>query len=265
MKIINKRLSLEEFKKYVSNKDFGVLPPTFLMLHHTWKPTKLSWRGQATIIGLKKYYEGLGWTSGPHLFIAEDGIWLFTDMYDVGIHAGAGNGTLKTGYSIGIEVVGDYDNKKWSGETKKNVVGTIKILMSKLNIKEKDIRFHSEYSSKTCPGKKITKEYVYNLLKEEEDIISNNYQELFKEVSKLLRNNYGDNLDDKDLVDIKENIEKNIKKIENQKTEIKKLTEIIEQKNIELEDLKVALEKNSGAYKLLKDIQRVFLSIINFK
>ena len=162
MKIVNKKLSLKEFGKYVNDKDFGSLPPTFIVLHHTYVPTVKTWNGQTTINGLKKYYEGKGWTAAPHLFIAEDGIWLFTDMYDVGIHAGAGNGTLKTGYSIGIEVVGNYDNKVWEGETYKNTVGAIKILQEKLGIPDKEIAFHRDFSSKSCPGWAITKDWVLN-------------------------------------------------------------------------------------------------------
>ena len=149
MKIVNKKLSIKEFEKYVAKKDFGTLPPTFLVIHHTYRPTVKTWNGSRTIQGLKTFYEDKGWSAGPHLFIAEDGIWLFTDMYDVGIHAGAGNGTLKSGYSIGIEVVGNYDNKVWEGETYKNTVGAIKALQEKLNIPDKEIMFHRDYRLKS--------------------------------------------------------------------------------------------------------------------
>lgn len=185
MNPIKKRLSLEEFKEYVNKKDFGELPPTFLVLHHTWRPTVKSWNGKSSIDGLDKYYRGLGWQgNGPHLFIAEDGIWLFTDMYEVGIHAGVGNGTLKTGYSIGIEVVGNYDNKVWSGETKKNTVGAIKVLMKTLKLDNDDIKFHRDYSSKSCPGNSITKDWVYKQLTETK--MEKKYQEFYdsKESSK---------------------------------------------------------------------------------
>lgn len=164
MKIVNKKLSLDEFEKYVKKKNFGKIPPTFIVLHHTWKPDVKDWQGQKSINGLKSYYERKGWTAGPHLFIAEDGIWLFTDMYEVGIHAGVGNGNLKTGYSVGIEVVGNYDNKEWSGKTKKNAIGAINTLLDKLKLKKRDIHFHSEYSAKTCPGLEITKGWLKSAL-----------------------------------------------------------------------------------------------------
>lgn len=169
MEIIAKKLTLEEAKVYIRDYDFGTIPPDRLVIHHTWKPRKEDWNGLVTIKGLKNYYEGLGWSVGPHLFIAEDGIWLFTPMREVGIHAGKGNsgGSMRNGtfwYSIGIEVVGDYDTEVWSGETKKNTLGTISALMKRLKLENNDIRFHREYSSKTCPGAAITKDWLFKEL-----------------------------------------------------------------------------------------------------
>lgn len=159
IKIINRRLSLDKFKDYVSKYNFGSLPADKLVIHHTWKPKKEKWAGKKTIQGLKKYYEGKGWPAGPHLFIAEDGIWLFSPMRKDGIHAGKLNHR-----SIGIEVVGDYDHEKWSGQTKKNALGAIKLLLEHLNITAESIYFHRDVSQKTCPGSAITKEWLFKEL-----------------------------------------------------------------------------------------------------
>ena len=179
MDILKKNLLLDDFRKYVSEYDFGLIKPTSLVVHHTWKPTKSDWRGESTLEGIERYYEGKGWSAGPHLFIAEDGIWLFTPMNEVGIHAGEGNATwtrlghehtgfhgpvgakLKS-YSLGIEVVGDYDLEKWSGETLKNALGVIKILMSLLSIPTESLYFHRDFPSakKSCPGLAIQKDWL---------------------------------------------------------------------------------------------------------
>jgi hypothetical protein len=207
MEIIGKNLSLKEFKDYVNQKNFGSIPPSWLVIHHTWKPTRDQWQGSRSIAGLKRFYEGKGWSAGPHLFIAEDGIWLFTDMYDVGIHAGVGNAHWKSkrtgrvyggylsssnfkllGYSIGIEVVGNYDNKIWSEETYKNTVVAIKILMKKLKLKNNDLKFHRDYSSKSCPGWAIKKEWLIKQLadlKLEEPQIKSKPEELKGEENEL--------------------------------------------------------------------------------
>lgn len=160
MNIINRKLSLNEFKAYISSFNFAPLNPTKIVLHHTWRPTTQEWKGQKSINGLKSFYEGKGWSAGPHLFIGEDGIWLFSPLNNTGIHSGEGNTK-----SIGIEIVGDYDNQQWAGKTKENVIGAVKALMIKLGIKADGIHFHRDYSTKSCPGNAITKEWVLNLLK----------------------------------------------------------------------------------------------------
>lgn len=161
MEIINKRLTLQEFRDYVKRYDFGSLPADKLVLHHTWRPAKEAWQGEWTIAGLKKYYEQKGWPVGPHLFVAEDGIWLFTPMRKNGIHAGSLNPR-----SIGIEVVGDYNTEKWSGQTKVNALGAIQVLMERLGLTENDIFFHRDASPKSCPGWAITKEWLFKELSE---------------------------------------------------------------------------------------------------
>lgn len=178
MKYLGGNKTLSEFRSYVQQKDFGSIPPNEIVIHHTWRPTKEQWKGRNSLEGIRDYYVSKGWAAGPHLFIAEDGIWLFTDMYDVGIHAGEGNATWKTptgrivkgysggwgaklqSYSIGIEVVGDYDTDVWTGETKKNTLGAIKVLLETLGLEYEDISFHRDYSSKSCPGHAITKEWL---------------------------------------------------------------------------------------------------------
>lgn len=194
MDIVDKNFNIGEFKKYVDEFDFGSIPPTKLVIHHTWKPTRKDWEGRESIFGLKNYYEGKGWPAGPHLFIAGDGIWSLTSMYNVGIHAGAGNATYKhrlTGkryrghisafsayirkflrlenYSIGIEVVGDYDVEQWEGKTRHNTFGAIKILMNRLGLKNEDIQFHRDFSKKTCPGSAITKDWIFRELENYDD------------------------------------------------------------------------------------------------
>jgi N-acetylmuramoyl-L-alanine amidase CwlA len=161
MKNFIKHFDRGEFTQYVIQKFFGYLPANKIVIHHTWKPDVKDWKGQRTMEGMKRYYEKLGWNAAPHIFIAEDGIWRMWDMRKDGIHAG------KLNYrSIGIEVVGNYDTKQWSGETKKNALHAIRELQKKLKIPNSEIYFHRDVSPKTCPGKMITKEWLFEQLKE---------------------------------------------------------------------------------------------------
>ena len=155
MEIVNRRLDLQEFEKYIADYDFSA-PPDKLVIHHTWRPEKDKWAGSRSVQELKNYYEEKNWPAGPHLFVADDGIWLFSPMRRDGIHAAG----LNRG-SIGIEVVGNYDYEKWTGQTKKNALGVIRLLMNRLNISRQNIFFHREVTQKTCPGKAITKEWLF--------------------------------------------------------------------------------------------------------
>jgi N-acetylmuramoyl-L-alanine amidase CwlA len=138
--------------------------------------------------GLKTYYEGLGWVAGPHIFVAPDGIWLFTDMSEVGIHAGAGNATwekdgkIYTGYSvagatlkeysIGVEIVGDYDEFVWEGAILDQALHVLSTLKKHFRWTHDQIRFHREFSPKSCPGNAITREWFDKKLTEFEQGVS---------------------------------------------------------------------------------------------
>jgi hypothetical protein len=161
---INRCLDIPAFRAYVAAYDFGPLPPSRLVLHHTVVPSEAEWRGLPTMRGMQSYYHGLGWGAGPHLYAAPDGIWLATPLYDVGIHAGVGNGSVAQGwYSIGLELVGDFDHALPGGAVWANAVAAMAALALRLGIAPKNlIRFHRDYSAKTCPGTAITKAWVWD-------------------------------------------------------------------------------------------------------
>lgn len=155
MKIINKCLTKEIFKKYIEKKKI-IRKIDKIVLHHTWDTVEQWKRGKVSCNFYKKMYEEKGWLSGPHLFIAPEGIWLFTDIAMQGTHANDGNKG-----SVGIEMVGRYDKKVPSGKIWKNTKSILEVLLNKFNLKPRDIRFHREYNhNKSCPGKFITKKWV---------------------------------------------------------------------------------------------------------
>lgn len=159
---IKKKLTPEEFKKYVDNKFFGFFPANKIVLHHTYRPNLETWRGIDTINALDRYYRSKGWKGlGPHLFIAPEGIWLFSDMRKNGIHAGRKGNRL----SIGIEMIGDYEKNKPFGTQWILVKYAITILNKKLNLEPENIKFHRDYTNTHCPGLAIKKSWVISELK----------------------------------------------------------------------------------------------------
>lgn len=163
--MIGRRLSSAEWLAYVANYQFGTIAPTRVVLHHTWIPTVAQWSGLQSMRAIQRYYAEKGWQAAPHIFVGPDGIWLFTPMKDVGVHAGTGNSGISGGrfwYSIGVEVVGDYDRTLPSGQVWEHTKAVLGGLSRRLNIPIAQLlSFHRDYTNqKSCPGWAITKSWV---------------------------------------------------------------------------------------------------------
>ena len=141
-------------------------------LHHTASPS-LYQRPDGFLAkhleNMRSYYSTeLGWRSGPHLFIDEDQVWGMTPLTETGVHASSFNRS-----AIGIEVLGDYDNedpKKGRGlQCWQTATAATKMLLEWLNLpaNDKTVLFHRDdpKTTKTCPGGKVQKTWVLDLIK----------------------------------------------------------------------------------------------------
>lgn len=190
--------SRESFASYVQGYNFGSIPPDYVVIHHTAIPSTLYARyptgsvwdaGEAGMsepqIQAKRkrqldnimvyYRDTRGWSAGPHLFIDEKYIWLFSPMSVVGVHASGGNsyrdnaGALH--YSIGLEVVGYYEYVTWPKAVADNVSGAVAALQQTLHtFKYIDkpwmggISAHRHYNKPSCPGAAIQPSYYMPIL-----------------------------------------------------------------------------------------------------
>ena len=164
--MIGRVLSIPDWLSYVAHYDFGPIAPSRVVLHHTAVPTVEQWAGLRSMLGMQRYYAGKGWTAAPHIYVGPDGIWLFTPMKDVGIHAGIGNSGVTNGkfwYSIGVEMVGYYDRVRPSGAIWEGAKAVLGGLSRRLGIAPRQlISFHRDYTNqKSCPGWAVTKEWVW--------------------------------------------------------------------------------------------------------
>lgn len=169
MKIVGKGYRIDELQAYLDTVQMGVWKPELIVVHHCSEPS-LAQRPNGFIpqhmLNLQDFYEGKGWSAGPHFFVDEDQVWAFSPMNAKGVHAVSFN---KNG--IGIEMLGDYDSEDpWSGRGKEVLTTTAKLihmLEKKLGLTDSCIRFHREdpQTSKTCPGKKIGKQQFLDFLK----------------------------------------------------------------------------------------------------
>lgn len=142
-----------------------------ITLHHTGSPSLAQRPNGFTIRHIKNicdfYKNTKGWSSGPHFFIDEDQIFGMCDFRKNGIHAKSFNS-----FAIGIEVLGDYDREDpLSGRGYacwKNAAIATRVLLDWLHLdaNKKTVLFHREEPStnKQCPGKKVLKDWVLNLI-----------------------------------------------------------------------------------------------------
>lgn len=167
MGIYERLLQVRSFQSYSINEfeDFvESLPPlertiTHIQIHHTWKPRKTDYTGEATIYGMWKYHtQTNGWSDiGQHFSIAPNGsIWdgRLLEKDPAGIK----------GYNAGgimFEIIGNFDigEEVLQEEQLNSVIHCVRALLKKFNLELKDIVFHKEHSSKTCPGSGVSKEW----------------------------------------------------------------------------------------------------------
>ena len=164
--MIGRVLAIGAWLDYIASYTFGAIAPSRVVLHHTAVPTVAQWAGLRSMQGLQRYYAGKGWSAAPHIFVGPDGIWLFTPLKDVGVHAGTGNSGYTNGrfwYSIGVEMVGDYDRVLPSGAVWEGTKAVLGGLSRRLGIAPRQlISLHRDYTNqKSCPGWAVTREWVW--------------------------------------------------------------------------------------------------------
>ncbi len=185
-------LTRAEFAAYVETYDFGTIPPSYIVFHHTAIPStkaarfpsgavwddhedglneeQIKAKRLAQLAAIRNFYiKQFGWSAGPHLFCDDKYIYLMTPMANIGIHAAEGNSTHINGrlaYSIGIECVGYYEKVVWPLELQRNVGFAVVTLQRKLKTFEllaggkwKDLGAHRLYNKPSCPGAAITPDF----------------------------------------------------------------------------------------------------------
>lgn len=156
--IVGKGFSPEAFTTYASGLAFGVWRPQFVVLHNTARPKLSEWHsipGEQRMKNLEAFYrDEQHWSAGPHLFIADDLVWVFTPLTVSGVHSPSWNSL-----SWGVEMVGDYNVEPFSQQVRENAVSALGTLHGLLGLDPHTLRLHKEDPKTThdCPGKNVDK------------------------------------------------------------------------------------------------------------
>lgn len=169
--------STSSFKDYLNTLK---TPPwcSAICIHHTAFPDLAMRPKGFTIEHIENirfgYINEKKWSAGPHFFTDEDQIFGMTPPTTRGVHAASFNSM-----SIGIEMLGDFDDaddpKSGRGmDVVETTAAATKILLDwlKLPASKNTILFHRDdpKTKKTCPGKKIDKDWFINLVNKKQII-----------------------------------------------------------------------------------------------
>ncbi len=156
--IIGKSFTPDAFADYVATISFPAWRPQFVVLHNTAVPKLADWHsvlGDVRMGNLENFYKNVQqWSAGPHLFVADDLIWVFTPLNVSGVHSPSWNSI-----AWGVEMVGDYAVEPFSPAVRANVLSALATLHAALGLNPDTLRLHKEDPKTThiCPGKNVIK------------------------------------------------------------------------------------------------------------
>ncbi|MEJ7769343.1 MAG: N-acetylmuramoyl-L-alanine amidase [Chitinophagaceae bacterium] len=150
------------FDSYCHQITWSSWRPSFIVLHNTAIPSLVQRpNGLSTqhIEGLEGFYrDDQGWKAGPHLFIDDNNIWVFTHLNVSGTHSPSWNKV-----ALGIEMLGDYEQEAFDSgrglQVRRNTVSAIATLSAILGLDPHTMKLHREdpLTTHACPGKNVRK------------------------------------------------------------------------------------------------------------
>jgi hypothetical protein len=160
--IVERSFTPDAFDRYCHTLQWVAWRPSFIVLHNTQIPSLSDRPNGLTmehIRGLETYYRDTqGWRGGPHLFIDDKQIWVFTPLTLSGTHSPSWNK-----FALGVEMLGDFDRESFTQGrgllVRRNTVSAIASLSGVLGLDPQTMKLHREDPGTThaCPGSQVKK------------------------------------------------------------------------------------------------------------
>lgn len=160
--IVGRDFSPADFDAYCHELQWTAWRPSFIVLHNTAAPSLAQRSNGLTeqhIKSLEEFYRDTqGWKAGPHLFIDDSKIWVFTPLTISGTHSPSWNKV-----ALGFEMLGNYETESFSTgrglKVRQNTVAAIATLSAVLGLEPASMRIHREdpLTTHACPGKNVRK------------------------------------------------------------------------------------------------------------
>jgi N-acetylmuramoyl-L-alanine amidase len=160
--IVGNSYAPDEFDRYCHELQWTAWRPSFIVLHNTGVPSlgqRPNGFTKQHIKNLESFYRDTQkWKGGPHLFIDDKQIWVFTPLTFSGTHSPSWNKV-----ALGIEMLGDYDRDSFDSgrglNVRKNTVAAIATLSAILGLDPGTMHIHREdpLTTHACPGRSVRK------------------------------------------------------------------------------------------------------------
>jgi hypothetical protein len=171
--IVGTAFSTDDFDTYCHGLQWSAWRPSFVVVHNTQIPS-LAQRPKGLtkqhILGLEEFYRDTQkWKAGPHLFVDDKQIWVFTPLTVSGTHSPSWNKV-----ALGVEMLGDYEKEAFDAgrglAVRTNAVSAVATLCAILGLDPQTIRLHREdpLTTHACPGKNVRK---LEIIQEVQDLI----------------------------------------------------------------------------------------------
>src|SRR6187551_1406735 len=152
--IVGKNFSLQEFDSYCHTLQWTNWRPSFIVLHNTATPSLAQRPDGLTkehITSLEAFYrDEQKWSGGPHLFVDDKQIWVFTPLTVSGTHSPSWNKV-----ALGVEMLGDFEKEAFDAGR---------------GLDAQTIRIHRDdpLTTHACPGKNVRK---LEIIQEVQDLL----------------------------------------------------------------------------------------------
>ena len=161
--IIGASFTPATFDQYCHGLHWLAWRPSFIVLHNTSVPSladRPNGLSKGNILDLEQYYRHVQhWSAGPHLFVDDHQIWVFTPLTVSGVHSPSWNKV-----ALGIEMLGEYQTEPFNSgrgaQVHANAVAAVATLSAVLGLDPAGLRFHKEdplTTHKSCPGQHVVK------------------------------------------------------------------------------------------------------------
>lgn len=160
--IVAKTFTPDGFDNYCHTLQWTAWRPSFIVLHNTGSPSLAQRPNGLTLQHIQNleafYRDTQKWKAGPHLFVDDKQIWVFTPLTVSGTHSPSWNKV-----ALGVEMLGDYDHEAFdSGRglaVRQNAIAALATLSAILGIDSHTMQLHREdpLTTHACPGSNVRK------------------------------------------------------------------------------------------------------------